>query len=99
MSVRSSRHAAVQYFSLRGGGPIGDSSMCRRLTNILAATALTSTLAGGIATSAQAMPLPVASAARIAGAVPIDQVRWWGWRGGWGWGRGWGGALAAGAVV
>ena len=82
--------------------------MRRRLTNILAATAVAATLTGGIATSAQAMPLPVTSAAGIAGAAPTDQVRWWGgWRGGWGgwgwrgggWGRGVGGAIAAGAIA
>jgi hypothetical protein len=74
----------------------------RRLTHILAATAIAASLAGLTTSSAQAMPLPVTSAAQIAGSVPTEHVQWWGWRRGWGWRGGWGGyggALAAGAVV
>ena len=77
-----------------------------RLTHVLAASALATTLAGGIATPAQAMPLPVTSAHEIAGAAPTEHVQWWGWRRagwggyGWGWRRPYygGGALAAGLV-
>ena len=75
-----------------------------RLTRVLATGALAATLAGGITTSSQAMPLPVTSVQEIAGTAPTDQVRWWGgygWRGyGWGWRRPYygGGALAAGLI-
>ena len=75
--------------------------MIGRLTHILAASTIATSLTGGIATSAQAMPLPVTSAAQIAGSAPTEHVQWWGswgWRGGWGW-RGYGGTLAAGAVA
>ena len=56
-----------------------------RLTRVFATGALAAALAGGIATSSQAMPLPVTSVQEIAGAAPTEQVRWgggWGWRGG-----------------
>src|SRR4051812_50157950 len=65
------------------------------LTHILAASALATTLAGSITTSAQAIPLPVTSAQEIAGAAPTEQVQW---RGGWGW-RGYGRGIAAGAIA
>src|SRR4051812_25832487 len=73
-----------------------------RLTRVLATGALAATLAGGIVTSSQAMPLPVTSVYEIAGSAPTEQVRWWGGWGGYGWG--WrrpsygGGALAAGLI-
>src|SRR4051812_13590617 len=75
-----------------------------RLTRFLATGALAATLAGSIATSSQAMPLPVTSAQEVAGTAPTEHVQWWGggWRGyGWGWRRpyyGGGGALAAGLI-
>src|SRR5215211_7468971 len=75
-----------------------------RLTRVLATSALATTLAGSIATSSQAMPLPVTSVQEIAGSAPTEQVQWWrgrGWGGyGWGWRRPYygGGALAAGLV-
>src|SRR5215216_626478 len=75
-----------------------------RLTRVLATSALATTLAGSIATSSQAMPLPVTSVQEIAGTAPTEQVQWWrgrGWGGyGWGWRRPYygGGALAAGLV-
>jgi len=80
--------------------------MSGRLTPILTASALAISLAGGITTSSQAMPLPVTLVHEIAGAAPTEQVRWWGgygWRGyGWGWRRPYygygGGALAAGLI-
>ena len=68
-----------------------------RLTRVLATSALAATLAGSIATSSQAMPLPVTSVQEIAGAAPTEHVQWrGGWGGGWGWrrsyyGGGWGG--------
>src|SRR4051812_44349818 len=73
-----------------------------RLTRLLATSALAATLAGSIATSSQAMPLPVTSAHEIAGAAPTEHVQWWGgWGGyGWGWRRpNYGGAIAAGAIA
>src|SRR4051812_42235404 len=77
-----------------------------RLTHVLAASVLATTLVGSIGTPAQAMPLPVTSAHEIAGAAPTEHVQWWGWRRagwggyGWGWRRPYygGGALAAGLV-
>ena len=45
-----------------------------RLTHVLAASALATTLAGGIVAPAQAMPLPVTSAHEIAGAAPTEHV-------------------------
>jgi len=56
-----------------------------RLTRVFATGALAAALAGSIATSSQAMPLPVTSVQEIAGTAPTEQVRWgggWGWRGG-----------------
>src|SRR4051812_18483076 len=74
--------------------------MSGRLTHILAASALATTLTGSITTSAQAIPLPVTSAQEIAGTAPTEQVRWWGGWGGWGWRRpNYGGAIAAGAIA
>lgn len=74
-----------------------------RFTRILAAGALATTLAGGLITSTQAMPLPVTSVQEIAGAAPTEQVRWYGYRWGgygWGWRRpNYGGAIAAGAIA
>src|SRR3954471_8589252 len=76
--------------------------MSDRLIHILTASALAMSLAGGITTSSQAMPLPVTSVYEIAGSAPTEQVRWWGGWGGYGWG--WrrpsygGGALAAGLI-
>src|SRR3954447_5605672 len=72
--------------------------MSGRLTHILAASALATTLAGSITTSAQAIPLPVTSAQEIAGAAPTEQVQWRRWGGGWGW-RGYGRGIAAGAIA
>src|SRR4051795_13364546 len=72
--------------------------MIGRLTHILAASALATTLAGSLTTSAQAIPLPVTSAQEIAGAAPTEQVQWRGWGGGWGW-RGYGRGIAAGAIA
>src|SRR5215212_11846094 len=75
-----------------------------RLTHILATGALATTLAGSLAISSQAMPLPVTSVQEIAGSAPTEQVQWWrgrGWGGyGWGWRRPsyGGGALAAGLI-
>ena len=50
-----------------------------RLTRVLATSALATTLAGSIATSSQAMPLPVTSVQEIAGAAPTEHVQWWGY--------------------
>src|SRR5215207_10277633 len=75
-----------------------------RLTQILATSALATTLAGSIVTSSQAIPLPVTSVQKITGAAPTEQVQWWrgrGWGGyGWGWRRPYygGGALTAGLI-
>ena len=74
--------------------------MSGRLIHILTASALAISLAGGITTSSQAMPLPVTSVQEIAGTAPTEQVRWWGGWGGWGWRRpNYGGAIAAGAIA
>src|SRR5215207_3406104 len=73
-----------------------------RLTRLLAPSALAATLAGSIATSSPAMPLPVTSAHEIAGAAPTEHVQWWGGWGGYGWGGrrpNYGGAIAAGAIA
>src|SRR5215213_4960484 len=78
--------------------------MSGRLIHVLTASALAATLAGSLATSSQAMPLPVTSVQEIAGSAPTEQVQWWrgrGWGGyGWGWRRPsyGGGALAAGLI-
>ena len=78
--------------------------MTGHLTRILATGVLAVTLTGSIATSSQAMPLPVTSVQEIAGSAPTEQVQWWrgrGWGGyGWGWRRPYygGGALAAGLI-
>src|SRR5215212_4474133 len=78
--------------------------MSGRLIHILTASALAIPLAGSLAISSQAMPLPVTSVHEIAGAAPTEQVQWWrgrGWGGyGWGWRRPsyGGGALAAGLI-
>src|SRR5215216_4976865 len=65
--------------------------MSGRLIHVLTASALAATLAGSIATSSQAMPLPVTSVQEIAGSAPTEQIQWWrgrGWGGyGWGWRR------------
>src|SRR4051812_49662884 len=72
-----------------------------RFTRILAAGALATTLAGGMTTSSEAIPLPVTPVQGIAGAGPAEHVQWrrYGWGGyGWGWRRPhYGGALPAGA--
>jgi hypothetical protein len=75
--------------------------LCARLSRTLLAGAFVGTLAVGSSTSLEARPLPVTTAAAIAGAAPVDHVQWrayrgyggWGghrWRGGWG-GHRWGG--------
>ena len=72
--------------------------MTGHLTRILATSVLAATLTGSLVGPSQGMPLPVTSGHEIAGAVPTDQVQWWG---GWGWRRsywGGGGALAAGLI-
>src|SRR4051812_49499488 len=74
-----------------------------RFTRILAAGALATTLAGGMTTSSEAIPLPVTPVQGIAGAGPAEHVQWrrYGW-GGYGWGGGrpnYGGALPAGALA
>lgn len=66
-----------------------------RFTRILATGALATTLAGGIVSPSQAIPLPVTTATEIAGSAPVDHVQW-----GWGWRRpSIGGAIAAGAIA
>ncbi len=49
-----------------------------RLSKTLLAEALVGALAAGSTTALQAMPLPVTTAAAVAGEAPVDQV---GWRG------------------
>src|SRR3954451_9360289 len=74
-----------------------------RFTRILATGALATTLAGGMTTSSEAIPLPVTPVQGIAGTGPAEHVQWrrYGWGGdGWGWRRPkYGGAIAAGAIA
>ena len=59
-------------------------------TRLLATGALATTLACGMAPSAQAMTLPVISVQEVAGSAPAEAIYWrgYGWRGyGWGWRR------------
>jgi hypothetical protein len=79
--------------------------VCARLSKTLLAGVVAGTLAAGSMTSLEARPLPVASAATIAGDAPVDQVGWrhHGYYGGYGH-YGWrrrsnSGALFAGAAL
>ncbi len=69
--------------------------VCARLSKTLLSGAVVATLAAGSTTSLEARPLPVTTAAAVAGVAPVDHVSWryYGYR------RSYRGAAIAGAAL